>query len=252
MVRGCMALREEFESSGNWLFRWRSYLPIAMIVVILLGIQSMEERPPEKIHLLIDMIALCISFIGLGIRVVVVGYKAKKTSGGNVDCQVADVLNTTGMYSLVRHPLYLGNFIIWAGISMVFQTWWMTLLVVLIFWLYYERIAFAEEEFLRKKFKDQYIQWSNGTPAFIPSPKKLHWKSPELSFSWKKVLGKEYAGFFAIILCFTLLKVLISLIKSRSFTLDPIWIYIFSGGLCIYLTLRFLKRCTHVLSTPDR
>ncbi|MGD8837637.1 MAG: hypothetical protein PVJ19_22030, partial [Desulfobacteraceae bacterium] len=82
--------------------------------------------------------------------------------------------------------------------------------------------------------------------------KKLHWKTPQLHFSWKKVLGKEYAGFFAIILCFTFLKVLISVIKSGSFSIDPIWIYIFSGGLCIYLTLRLLKRCTHVLSTPDR
>jgi protein-S-isoprenylcysteine O-methyltransferase Ste14 len=247
-----MALIEEFERTGNWLFRWRSYLPIAMIVVILLGIQSMDYNPTGVMHHFIDLFAFCFSFVGLAIRVVVIGYKAKKTSGGNVDSQVADVLNTTGMYSLVRHPLYLGNFIIWVGISLVFQTWWMTLLVILIFWLYYERIAFAEEAFLRGKFGEQYLQWSELTPAFVPSIKKLKWQQPELSFSWKKVIGKEYAGFMAIILCFTAVKVLINLIKFRTFSLESFWIYIFVGGLSIYLTLRYLKRCTHVLSTPDR
>jgi protein-S-isoprenylcysteine O-methyltransferase Ste14 len=247
-----MALIEEFERTGNWLFRWRSYLPIAMVVVILLGIRSMDDQPTGMTHHFIDLFALSFAFAGLGVRVVVIGYKAKKTSGGNVDCQVADVLNTTGMYSLVRHPLYLGNFIIWVGISLVFQTWWMTLLVVLIFWLYYERIAFAEEAFLRKKFGRQYLQWSEHTPAFLPSFKKLKWQQPELTFSWKKVVGKEYAGFMAIILCFTAIEVLIGLIKFRAFSLSPFWSCIFASGLLIYLILRYLKRCTQVLSTPDR
>ena len=110
------------------------------------------------------------------------------------------------MYSLVRHPLYFGNFLIWVGISFVFYTWSMTLLVVLIFLLYYERIAFAEEAFLRNKFGEQYLQWSEHTPAFVPSLNLMRWKQPELSFSWKKVIGKEYAGFMAIILCFTVIK----------------------------------------------
>lgn len=29
-----MALKEDFESSGNWLFRWRSYLPILVIGIV--------------------------------------------------------------------------------------------------------------------------------------------------------------------------------------------------------------------------
>jgi hypothetical protein len=29
-----LALVEDFESSGNWLFRWRSYLPLALAAVI--------------------------------------------------------------------------------------------------------------------------------------------------------------------------------------------------------------------------
>ena len=34
----------------------------------------------------------------------------KNTSGRNTHDQVADSLNTSGIYSIVRHPLYVGNF----------------------------------------------------------------------------------------------------------------------------------------------
>lgn len=244
-----MPLREEFETTGNWLFRWRSYLPIALIVVVLPGIQSVEYQYQGNMFYY-DLAALLISLSGFAIRCVVVGYKPKNTSGGNVRKQKAEVLNTKGMYSIVRHPLYLGNFIIWIGISLVLRTWWMSAIVGLVCCLYYERIAFAEEEFLRNKFKDSYVQWAAATPAFIPTIK--NWQPAELPLSWKKVLGKEYAGFFAIIMSFTIIKIMISLIKNRDISIEPVWVIIFGIGLTVYLTLRFLKRCTRILDTPDR
>ena len=35
-----MPLREEFENVGNWLFRWRSYLPMALALVLVLGLRE--------------------------------------------------------------------------------------------------------------------------------------------------------------------------------------------------------------------
>jgi protein-S-isoprenylcysteine O-methyltransferase Ste14 len=244
-----MAIREELEKTGNWLFRWRSYLPAALIIVILPAINSAEYQS-RGYTIYYDFAALLISLTGLALRCVVIGYKPKNTSGGNVRKQRAEVLNTKGLYSVVRHPLYLGNFIIWIGISLVFRTWWMTVLIGLIFWLYYERIVFAEEEFLRKKFKDSFMLWAAVTPAFFPAIR--NWQPAELAFSWKKILGKEYAGFFAIIMNFTIIKILINLIKYQSLSLKSPWLIIFSTGLVIYSSLRFLKRCTGILDVPDR
>lgn len=118
-----MALQEEFENSGVWLFRWRSYLPLALI----------------------------------GIRIFTIGHTSKRTSGRNTKRQIADTLNTTGIYSVVRHPLYLGNFFMFLGVMLFAHLWWLLLIYILVFWLYYERIMFAEEAFLRKNFGDEYF-----------------------------------------------------------------------------------------------
>ncbi|MFC1896128.1 methyltransferase family protein [Thermodesulfobacteriota bacterium] len=246
-----MALREHFENTGNWLFRWRSYLPLLLIVLVVCAIltnASMDSEEGSEIP--VEMAGLFISFLGLGVRVLVVGYKPKRTSGSNTTEQVADVLNTTGMYSIVRHPLYLGNFILWFGISLLFSSWEITAITCLIFIIYYERSAFAEEEFLRKRFGDRYLAWDEKTAAFIP--RFRNWQSPELSFSFKKVIGKEYAGFFAIICAFTAIELIDDLLTDHVLEIDPEWKVIFCAGLGIYLALRFLKRRTRLLDTPDR
>jgi len=48
-----------------------------------------------------EILCLAISLLGLGVRIVTVGYVPKGTSGRNTRGQKANVLNTTGMYSLV-------------------------------------------------------------------------------------------------------------------------------------------------------
>ena len=62
--------------------------------------------------------AISISVLGFLVRFYTIGTTPKGTSGRNTKEQVADVLNSSGMYSMLRHPLYLGNYLIWLGISL--------------------------------------------------------------------------------------------------------------------------------------
>ncbi len=246
-----MALREEFEKNGNWLFRWRSYLPLLLTGIVLIGMRHFEypghQHTYDKIW---EIFCLVISFTGLGIRCYTVGHTPKGTSGRNTSRQEAEFLNTTGIYSLVRHPLYLGNFFCWLGISLFVRIWWVSLIFILVFWLYYERIMFAEEEFLRRQFGKDYNTWADDTPAFMPDFRK--WRSPALPFSLKNVLKREYSGLFAIISSFTFLEIVGDLFAEGRLEFDRMWIIIFSTGCVIYLTLRWLKKNTGILHVEGR
>ncbi len=241
-----MALSHELERAGNWFFRWRSYLPLLLAVLFLLALGDFTYLTSQNtINRLWELFCLVISSLGLAIRIMTVGYVPRGTSGRNTRRQVADVLNTTGMYSVVRHPLYVGNFIMWLGISLLFHLWWFTLLIALIFWVYYEKIMYAEEEFLKQKFGEQFLTWAEKTPLFIP--RFSLWQAPEMQFSFKSALKREYASFFAMIAIFTGLKVLCSLWVDKTFALDSMWTFIFLTSLSFYLIVRFLKKKTHLL-----
>ncbi|NOY64906.1 MAG: DUF1295 domain-containing protein [Nitrospirae bacterium] len=248
-----MALREEFQKQGSWLFRWRSYFPLIFLPILLVALKDsdfLERIFGDMIEDIWEISCLTISFIGLFIRCLTIGYVPKGTSGRNTKQQRADVLNTTGMYSIVRHPLYLGNFLIMLGIVMFTQVWWVILIAILSFWLYYERIIFTEEEFLREKFGELFLQWAQATPAFIP--KLSNWKKPDMSFSVKTVLRREYTGFFVIVSAFTSFEILGDFIAEGRFEIDLEWIVFFAAGAIIYLTLRTLKKHTKILHVDGR
>lgn len=238
-----MPLQEEFERSGLWLFRWRSYLPLAFFGIF---IAAMDEYRyignSELMDEIWEGLCLLVSFFGLGIRIFTVGHTPKATSGRNTKGQVANTLNTTGMYSLVRHPLYLGNFFMFLGPVLFAHTWWLTLIYILSFWLYYERIMFAEEAFLRKKFGEEYLRWAHNTPAFIPRFK--NYRKPDLQFSLKKVLRKEYNGFFAVILIMFILEGFGEVVLHRRPEFDIQWIVLLSIGFIVWATIKTIKNRT--------
>ena len=243
-----MALKEELEAQGNWLFGLRSYLPLVMLPILIAALRdsgSLAQTLGDTGWQFYQGICIAVSLVGLTIRCITVAYVPDGTSGRNTKNQRAEKLNTTGMYSVVRHPLYLGNFIISLGMALFVQVWWFVLITILVFWLYYERIMLKEEEFLRKKFGNAYLDWAGRTPTFLP--KFRNWRQPELPFSFRNVLRREPAGFFGIIASFTLMKTIQSLLGDGDIGLNPVRTALFLAGLVIFVTLRLLRKKTKIL-----
>ena len=153
-----MALSEEFTQQGQWLFRWRSYLPLICLPLIVVAIVQANGSFATPWHEISEYLGFGISVVGLVVRILTVGHTPAGTSGRNSRHQIANELNTTGMYSIVRHPLYLGNYLIGLGISTVLLVWWLPVMYSLLFCLYYERIMFTEEAFLREKFGEEFTR----------------------------------------------------------------------------------------------
>ncbi len=245
-----MPLKEEFVRSGDWLFRRRSYLPLVLALIFALGILYGGRRIAGAAGTGRALVCLAVSSLGLALRIFTVGHAPAGTSGRNTEGQIAEVLNSTGMYSVVRHPLYLGNFFMWLGISMYSGLWWAVVVTILIFEVYYERIMFAEEEFLRGRFGEDYENWARNTPAFFPHLRK--WKKPQLPFSARNVLKREYSGFFAMICSFTFIDVLLNLEAKQGPAPNLFWRVAMAAGLVIYIVLRTLKKKTRLLSVDGR
>lgn len=249
-----MALYEELETQGNWLFRHRSVLPLLVLLsgmaVFVFTVMAHGKLLPLVLPYWhpYEYACLAVGMAGTLIRAYTVGHTPAGTSGRNTGGQVADMLNTTGIYSVVRHPLYLGNFLMWLSVALLTCNAGFVVAFVLAYWLYYERIMYAEEQFLRRKFGSDYLRWAEHTPAFIPCFKRF--RPADLPFSWKKVIKKEKNGVFALFLLFSLFDGIVAWQTNVSPNFALLALAAASG--IGYLILKYVKKHTGLLDERGR
>ena len=113
-----MALVQTFEKQGNFLFKYRGQFPVILFLLAIPFVWKTDyssiSNYNEKLYTIISIMLALVGFI---IRFYTIGTTPKGTSGRNTNKQVAEVLNSSGIYAVVRHPLYLGNYLIWIGIT---------------------------------------------------------------------------------------------------------------------------------------
>ena len=240
-----MPLQEELEVQGNWLFQRRGWLPYTILAVGL-GVFAYVQTHPEA-HFLKERhwwaygwVCLAVSLVGLAIRAFTVGHAARRTSGRNTAGQVADELNTSGIYATVRHPLYVGNFLMWLGPAMLTGHAWFLAVFCLAYWLYYERIMYAEEQFLRGKFGERYVAWASGVPAFLP--RVSAYRGADLAFDWPKVLRREKTGLLALAATFLAFDLLGRYLRDAEPSVDPALLAFALLSLAYYALMKVVMR----------
>ena len=229
-----------FQSLGTFFFRYRGQLPfvfIGMLLPLAFGFQM--ELFPEEFSLPMKIVSSF--FIGLGmlLRVYVVGVKAPHTSGRNRHEQVAQTLNTTGPYSITQHPLYLGSFLIWIGVSIPLNNLIFFLGTVLFSLVFFTMLVRVESKFLLEKFGDLYVQWSNRTPVFYVNP--LSFIPAKNPFDGIRVLATEYPTWISIVAGLLLTDLLrYFFIESTEYLLTSIYAWI-GLGVALGVGGRFFK-----------
>src|SRR5258708_22828702 len=138
---------------GRWLFRWRSYTPIPILIVLLAVI--LESRPTvfvegDGTQLWVGL-GVALALAGEALRFFTLGQVPEGTSGQGSSLE-ASALNTRGPYAYVRNPLYLGNLGICLGLLLVANRSWAYLIGLAFFVLQYFFIVRAEERFLRATY----------------------------------------------------------------------------------------------------
>jgi protein-S-isoprenylcysteine O-methyltransferase Ste14 len=245
-----MALVHEFERSGNWLFKRRSWLPVVLVASGLV-VMYYVNRQGILFDSTEEIIFLSVSLFGELIRVLTVGFAPGNTSGRNTaDGQIANEINVSGIYSLLRHPLYVGNYFMWLGPALFLRSAWFAVVFTLVYWIYYERIMFAEEQFLRKKFGDAYDKWSANVKAVLPGFK--NYIPPRLSFSLLTVFRREYNSFINIFVIFTALDIARNYFISGRLSVTPFWAWLSAGALLIWIILRTIHKKTQWFTVEGR
>jgi len=197
---------EKIVSDGRRLFSARSLFPLLLLPAVVLALPEsarLGEHLGHAANLAIEWSSLFIALAGVLLRCVTVATAPDGTSSRDTRGLRAPSLNRTGMYSVVRHPLYLGNALMWIGVAATTRVWWLVALVGLSYALYTERIIAFEEAFLADAFGDTFRAWAERTPALIPQWNL--WTPATGEFMWRRV-ASEHNGLLAVIAITFLLR----------------------------------------------
>jgi protein-S-isoprenylcysteine O-methyltransferase Ste14 len=99
-------------------------------------------------------------------------------------------VTVSGPYAWVRHPLYVGSFLIMTGYSLMCGRWEALAIGVPLFVLLHGAAVVVEEKMLLVLFGEAYAEYSGRVPRLIPRPPSPG-QAPagsSRSFSWRRVL----------------------------------------------------------------
>jgi len=235
--------QQELARSGKTLFKIRGHYLTAIVIVgaaIAYYSGAMGPFETEGANQLWFWVSLAIALAGALIRVITSGYAAPGTSGNSKDVPLAAELNTTGPYSLVRNPLYVGRILNFTGIAMLSGSWVYGVLVFLTAILVYERIAVFEEEFLRAQFPESHAAWAAEVPFLLP--RLCCWLKSKYQFWVGRCIRRENKKLFWLANA-----LILNDFARRGFDINqlpenPIWYYAWAVLVLTSLVVHLLRR----------
>lgn len=144
-------------------------------------------------------------FFVIGLEVVIFGEAIRIWASGYL--KKGEILAVNGPYAYVRHPLYLGSFLIGTGFCVAAQSVNLLVIFLLLFGVVYRYTAASEEKELSKKFGIEFAEYKESVPLILPSfdPYQTNIFS---KFSWVQVIdNKEYRSWYGILIITAILGI---------------------------------------------
>ena len=230
------------------LLRSRRYVPMLMFPLIGLALIRFDwPFGSYEFHQIWEMYCLALSFLGLAIRAAAGGNALHDRLQAQSVTTRRQPLNTSGIYSIVRHPRYVGDFFIGLGVVLVPFAIWLPLVYSVAFCLYYARVMNVDEKLLRAKAGSSFDRWASVTPAYFPRIGK--WRPSEYPFSFRSFLLREHKGILLIIALHSSIEWGEHWILEQRILTEAFWILLVAMGLATYITAKVLERQSPALST---
>ncbi len=225
------------EKTGRILFKFRSFTPLPLIILIFIFFKPVNLY---SWNAFLNFMGAILIILGEFIRIISVGFSFPGTSGRENYLR-ADELNTSGIYSIVRNPLYIGNLIIYSGLLLIYSNFYALLLFDLLFVLQYYFIITYEEKFLQNKYGAEYKNYMSTVKRIIPKFSRV--KSPVNKFNSKKVIFAENDSVFNAVFFFFILLIYKSVQFSKQAVFDDLFKFIPIVILIIlYVLVKIVKK----------
>ena len=104
-------------------------------------------------------------FLALGAVLIVPGLLIRALASGHV--RKNEELATSGPYAYTRNPLYLGSLLIGVGFAVAARSWWVGVVLVVMFFAIYLPVIQGEEKFLRERFPE-FEEYARRVPRMLP------------------------------------------------------------------------------------
>ncbi|MBU4268439.1 MAG: isoprenylcysteine carboxylmethyltransferase family protein [Acidobacteria bacterium] len=222
---------------GAACFRFRA---ISVVPVILLIYFIFKPVDPGSFNPILNILGFLLALTGAATRIASVGYSKPFTSGRE-NYLKADNLNTRGVYSIVRNPLYIGNFLIYNGVLVAYSSPAALAFFNAFFIVNYYFIILSEENYLENQFGDDYREYRRAVPKVIP--RLTLYQKNDRPFSLAKVAYKEmnttcyWIFFYAVSLLVKQYKVNDGAIKNFWWHAIPV-LALFALNLLLRATMR--------------
>jgi protein-S-isoprenylcysteine O-methyltransferase Ste14 len=238
--------QQELTRSGEALFKIRGkYLKLLVIISVAIAYFNGALGPfaSDFANQMWFLASLAVAWSGAIVRFFTSGYAALGTSGVNKVAAIASELNTTGPYSLVRNPLYLGRILNFTGIAMLSGSLVFSVLIFFVSVLVYERISIYEEEFLYKEFgKEAHAEWAKDVPFLMP---RFHgWKKPKYPFWVRRCIKREEKKVMYLVTAIAMTIFARTGFDFSQFPDGSVWYYIWIVVILAYMVSRGLRRFT--------
>ena len=201
---GTIELMTSEAPTGAWLFRYRSFLPVPLALMLLL------IRSGEVDGRILTAAGALIVVAGQSLRLWAVRHigtisRTRTTRYGP--------LMTAGPYAIVRNPLYVGNWLLWTGFAVWSRLLWMLPIAWIVFFVQYRAIANWEAAFIRSKYLTAYDEYAGQVRAWMPRwPPRAALLAVTPLHPWRDVFFSERGTLLAVALMSLLLT-----IKQRAF-----------------------------------
>lgn len=144
---------------GAVLFRHRGWLPVPFLLVPLLARGVMEPM-----NWIVGFVLIVLGEIVRLSGVAAAGTVTRRRS------RTVQRLVTYGIFAWMRNPLYVGNFLIWMGFTVISGVLWFIPIAVVLFAIEYSLIVRYEEGVLESIFGQEYLRYKERTPRWFPRP----------------------------------------------------------------------------------